>query len=102
MLWSFKSLHNFTWEVGGFFNLWGKRVYKNFEVSLSIGISFVSWRACCLGGLVTCTEGFSEMHVFQDGGIAENPSVQVTSPPKQHALQLTKDIPIDKLTSKFL
>ena len=34
--------------------------------------------------------------------ISENPSVQVTSPPKQHALQLTNDIPIDKLTSKFL
>ena len=33
--------------------------------------------------------------------ISENPSVQVTSPPKQHALQLTKDIPIDKLTSKI-
>ena len=71
MLWSFKSLHIFTWEVGGFFNLWSKRVYKNFEVSLSIGISFVSWRACYLGGLVTCTEGFSEMHVIQDEGIAE-------------------------------
>ena len=34
--------------------------------------------------------------------IAENPLEQVTTPPLQHVLQLTKEIPLDKLTSKFL